>query len=367
MDVDGNRELIYEGAHNILHALPIRTRRRPPVLPERVAWPAREARQHPRDGVLFSSNVTQNAPAELRGRARFLRILSIDPKTYTYWYQRPYISTGPVVSAVQSEGVKRILGTVPIEADGSVAFHAPAGKSLHFQLLDERGRALQTMRSFVGVMPGEYRGCLGCHESHSRSPERGQPAVALRGEPKRITPPPWGEDTVSYPRYVQPVLDRYCASCHGGNGPARKVLDLTERPSAPVFTEPYLTLIGRPAWGQAYQRPADPPPGFGSAGMLMVEAFDQRDPAAYKTPKPMSALSYRSRLIEIASGGRHHGVKVDPLSLARLTAWVDAMCPYLGDEEIRRIPDPVFQGVDWLAIRPRIRTAPVVVRPGPVD
>ncbi len=43
------------------------------------------------------------------------------------------------------------------------------------------------------------------------------------------------------------------------------------------------------------------------------------------------------------------------------------MCPYLGDDEVRAIPDPVFQGVDWLAIRPRIHTAPRIVRPGPVD
>jgi len=81
----------------------------------------------------------------------------------------------------------------------------------------------------------------------------------------------------------------------------------------------------------------------------------------------MTHLSYNSPLIEIASSGAHHGVKVDEVSLARLVAWIDAMCPYMGDDEIRRIEDPVFQGVDWLAIRPRIRTAPVIVRPGPVD
>jgi len=60
-------------------------------------------------------------------------------------------------------------------------------------------------------------------------------------------------------------------------------------------------------------------------------------------------------------------VKVDPVSLQRLIAWVDAMCPYLGDEEVRELPDPAFQGVDWLAVRPRIKTAPRIVRPGPVD
>ena len=81
----------------------------------------------------------------------------------------------------------------------------------------------------------------------------------------------------------------------------------------------------------------------------------------------MTCLSYRSRLIELASSGKHHDVKVDPVSLARLIAWVDAMCPYLGDEEIREIPDPVFQGVDWLSIRPRIRPRRMIPRPGPLD
>lgn len=366
MDVDGNRELVYEGTHNILHAMPLKARVRPPMIADQVAWPKLADPSGPKPGVIFSGDVYQGAPAELRGKARFLRIFSIDSKTYTYWYKRPYISTGPVVSAVQSEGVKRLRGTVPIEPDGSVAFNAPAGQTMHFQLLDEQQRALHTMRSFVNVMPGEYRGCLGCHEAHARTPETRSYSVALKRSPRDITPPPWPDHTVSYPRYVQPVLDRYCGKCHQGEGEARKVFDLTERPSAPVFTEPYLTLIGRPSWGSPYQPPANPPPGFGIAGCLMVEAFGTVDPKAYVTPAPMSTLSYRSKLIELVSSGEHHDVKVDELSRLRLITWVDAMCPYMGDEEIRQIPDPVFQGVDWLAVRPRITSAPQIARPGPI-
>ena len=367
MDVDGNRELIYEGVNNIFHAIPVRPRVRPHVIADRVAWPTREEREHPKNGVIFSANVYQNAPPALRDKARYLRVMTIEPKTYTYWNRRPYISTGPVVSAVQSEGVKRVLGTVPIERDGSVAFETPPGMALHFQLLDENYRALQTMRSFVGVMPGEYRGCLGCHESHSRAPQLRNDCLALAKPPQAIATPPWGKDTVSYPRYVQPVLDKYCNSCHGGNGEARKTLDLTLRPGLPQVAEPYMTLIGRPTWGAPYQRPANPPPGFGIAGMIMVDAFGTTDPAAYLTPPPMTYLSYRSRLIELCSNGKHYDVKVDPLSLQRLIAWVDAMCPYQGDEEIRTEEDPVFQGVDWLSIRPKVKNAPRIIRPGPVD
>lgn len=367
MDTEGNRELIHEGARNIFHALPVRPRPVPPVLADRVAWPQKAERDAPKPGVIFSGDVCQNAPPELRGKVKFLRVLQIDAKTYTYWNRRPYISTGPVVSAVQSEGVKRVLGTVPVEADGSVAFYAPPGQALHFQLLDENQRALQTMRSFTGVMPGESRGCLGCHESHSRTPAAASKPAALNRAPSEITPLPWADNTVSWHRYVRPVLDRHCARCHTGGGEGQKTLDMTERPSPPVFSEPYMTLIGRPSWGAPYAPPEKPEPGFGIAGVMMVEAYGQLDPKAYATPKPMTSLSYKSPLIAMVSEGKHHGVKVEGDDLLRLILWVDAMCPYLGDEEVRAIPDPEFQGIDWLAVRPRIKTAPVISRPGPVD
>jgi len=367
MDVTGNRELIHEGIHNILHALPLRPRVCPPVLADRVDWPSPAKRLSPRGGELYSYDVYHGVPRVLRDKAKYLRVLSIDHKTYTYWHKRPYISTGPVVSLVQSDGVKRILGTVPIEPDGSVSFRAPSGIPLHFQLLDGKHRALQTMRSFTGVMPGEQRGCLGCHELHSTTPQVESLSTALARKPSSITPPSWGEDTVSYTRYVQPVLDRYCGKCHQGNGKGRKRLDLTRRPGFRLFDEPYVTLTGKPTWGKAYRAPNPVPPGWGIAGVLMVEGYHQRDPAAYRTPEPMSRLSYRSKLIEIASSGKHNDVRVDAVSLRKLIAWVDTMCPYRGDEEVRRIPDPVFQGVGWLAIPPRIRTAPRIIRPGPVD
>ena len=367
MDVDGNRELVYEGTHNILHSQPARPRTRPQVIADKVAWPTMAQRQQPKGGVIYSGDVYNGAPAELKGKARFLRVLNIEPKTYTYWHKRPYISTGPVVSIVQSEGVKRVLGTVPIEKDGSVAFHAPTGKALHFQLLDEQYRALQTMRSFTGVMPGERRGCLGCHEMHSRSPQYRGPSVALGKEPQKIIPPPWGSDSVSYDRYVQPVLDKYCGKCHQGDGEARKDFDLTQRPGYLMFPEPYVTLTGRPSWGKPYEKPKEAVPGLGIAGMLMVEAYGKTDPAAYQTPRPMTWLSYKSRLVDLASSGKHYDVKVDPVSLRRLIVWIDTMCPYRGAEEVREIPDPEFQGVEWLAIRPKIKSAPTIIRPGPVD
>lgn len=81
----------------------------------------------------------------------------------------------------------------------------------------------------------------------------------------------------------------------------------------------------------------------------------------------MTKLSYKSRPVDIMSSGRHHGVKVDEESLLRVIHWVDAMGPYYGFEELQRLEDPVFQGRDWLSQRPRVKTAPIVPRPGPFD
>ncbi len=401
MDTDGNRELVYEGTNHIFHAQPIRARTAPPALPDRVAWPTMAERLAPVGGSIYSANVYHGAPPELKDKAKFLRVLHIEQKTYTYWNRRPALSTGPVVSLVQSDGVKRVLGTVPIQPDGSVWFRAPAGVALHFQLLDESHRALQTMRSFVNVMPGESRGCQGCHEQHSRAPQLGQgPATAVRRDPDAITPAPWAYDTgfacapegcltlgqalahglqgearadarsaarvarfgtsVGYLKDVQPVLDRACGKCHQGEGEGRKTLDLTLR-----GYEPYTTLIGRPGWGRTNAVPEKVPPGYDLAGTLKVENYSTVDPAAYRTPEPMTRLSFKSRLVELASGGKHHRVKVDPYSLLRLILWVDTMCPYLSDEDIRAEEDPQFQGCDWLAIKPRLKSAPVVIRPGP--
>ena len=371
MDIRGNRELIYEGLYNIWHAIPVRARKRPDIQPDRVAWPGTgKDRKVPESGMLYSDNVYEGVPDLPEGKVRYLRVFQQDHTTYSAGKQ-VFRFSGPGISLVQEDGVKRILGTVPVQPDGSVSFKVPPGKALHFQLLDEHYRALQTMRSFTGVMPGERRGCVGCHELHSVAPpnQRGQRRLALRREPAELTPPPWGLESIGYERFVQPVLDRFCGECHQGNGEARKKLDLTLRPGYLFFKEPYVTLVGQAAW-QVSTRPPPIPrnpnaPGAGIAGCFSVEeAFrNRRDPKSVATIRPMTTLSYKSKLIDIAMSGKHNDVSVDPVSLRRLIAWVDAMCPYRGEPEVRAIDDPNFPGIEDRSIRPRIKTAPIIQRP----
>ena len=364
MDTHGNRELVYEGEHHAWYAIPVRPRPVPRVRPDAVTWPGTgEARRPNEPGVFFSGNVYEGAGLPPRS-VKYLRVVQQDAKTYSTW-KKTFRHSGPPVSIIQEEAVKRIVSVVPVHADGSVSFVAPSGESVYFQILDEHYRALQTMRSFTGLMPGERRGCVGCHEMHSTTPPVAPNRRALREPPRKVSPPPWGDESIGYERFVQPVLDKYCAACHQGDGKARKVLDLTLRPGVSVFKEPYLTLIGAAAWHGGPQLPKSDSAGYGSACPIPVETMDptQNDPRGLTTLEPMRFLSHKSKLIKLAMDKEHSGGAIDPRSLRRLIAWVDACCPYMGEEEVRALGDPTFAGIESLPIRPRVQTAPVVARP----
>ena len=383
MDIHGNRELIYRGDNNVWYAMPVKSRKKPAMRPDLVKWP--KPGEKAEGGVLYSADVYEGIPEEdlPRGSAKYLRVLQMDAKTYTAM-AKTWRHSGPTISIHQEDGVKRILGTVPIEADGSVHFKVPSGKALHFQLLDKDYRCLQIMRSFTGVMPGETRGCVGCHEARNNAPVAfNSRATAMKRKPSELIPPPWGANvSIGYERFAQPVLDKYCGSCHQGekNPKARKRLDLTLRgglsergvPEALwPFKEPYVTLIGK-AWSGPN---VSGKPGAGLAGALMVEGTGGKQGHAELQPlKPGSMLSSTSPLIKMLMTGehpvskdstvKHKKLKIAPEDLRRMIAWVDANCVYRGDEEVRQIPDPV--GMERFAVKPRIMTAPVIDRLQPV-
>jgi len=379
MDLHGNRELIYTGGHNVWHAMPLRPRPRPRVIPDRVEWPPIGPDQPPlKDGTMYSADVFEGAPLLPRDKVKYLRVLQIDAKTCTPW-KKTYQHSGPSISVTQADGVKRILGTTPVEADGSVCFKVPPGRALHFQLLDGDFRCVQTMRSFTGVMPGEVRGCVGCHEGRSATPVNTDGGLAMRRGPLPLTPPPWGDGvSIGYERFVQPVLDRYCGKCHQGDGKARKKLDLTLRDSSlrdpvyprlpPQFKEPYVTLVGggnnwyRPAGGRLINKHGLP---ASISGCLIVEGYRERTPEALATLKPMTHMSSASLLMSRAMDEKHIKARMDPDSLRRLIGWVDANGPYLGEEEIRQMPDPTPE-TRWAkpvpVVKPRLETAPRINR-----
>jgi hypothetical protein len=380
MDVYGNRELIYEGKHNVWHTMPLKSREMPPVIPDLVEWPGTGKDYKPvKPGILYSANVLEGVPELTLDEVKHLRVFEMDHKTYSTW-EKTVQHDGPAVGVFQAETVKRILGTVPIEKDGSVCFEVPPGKAIFLQLLDKDYRCLQTMRSFTGVMPGEVRGCVGCHEMNNRAPAQGVTGggLALRKGAAKLTPPPWGSQSIGYMRFVQPTLDKYCAKCHQGdkNPKARKTLDMTLRPSQmrwrnnrmkhrpedpSPFTDPYVTLIGGPCgWGRGRGKDADGVPQPPLSGCFVVEGYNQKDPGSLATLKPKVAFTWKSKLYDNATSGKHNKVKIDEASRRKLVAWIDANGPYLGKEEIRQMYDP--QGFASCQVQPRVRTAPNINR-----
>jgi hypothetical protein len=235
------------------------------------------------------------------GAIKRLRIVQVLPKS------TPHINT-PAVGLANASPGRQVLGTVPVEVDGSAAFRAPAGIALAFQALDERGQAVQTMRSLVYLKPGETSGCVGCHESRNLAPASGHAALALSRPPSEIEPGPEGSRPFSYPLLVQPVLDRKCISCHGHDKPGGGVV-LTGEPKG-HYTVSYEALARRvpiSAWqGGDFRRvnsePASQPDHFGARA---------------------------SRLMKLLWDG-HEKVKLSRDDLDRLITWMDTNALFYG-------------------------------------
>ena len=138
--------------------VPIQPRPQPPVLPSRS-----DAAHGETTGSFYVRNVYQSTQSIPAGSIKSLRVVRVFPQT---------VETPPSRSIAVYEMPKRIVGTAPVADDGSVAFRAPAGQPLFFQLLDENGMAVMTMRALAYLQPGEHAGCIGCHESRHSAPDR---------------------------------------------------------------------------------------------------------------------------------------------------------------------------------------------------
>jgi len=144
---------------------------------------------------------------------------------------------------------KRILGTVPVEEVGSVAFRVPCDRFVYFQLLDENHRMVQTMRSGTVLQSNETITCIGCHEDRleTNANIRQQVPEALKKPPRDLEK--WYGDEMrnfGFMREVQPVFDKYCVECHDYGKPAGEKLNLAHDRDL-VFNTAYVSL-----WNSSY-------------------------------------------------------------------------------------------------------------------
>ncbi|MDR1498049.1 MAG: hypothetical protein LBS59_06550 [Puniceicoccales bacterium] len=123
----------------------------------------------------------------------------------------------PVVSCGATYAPKRVWGFANVETDGSVRFLAPANIPIYFLPLDAQDRAVQRMRTFTHFMPNERQSCIGCHENRNYvAPDiKRNRSIAVSKPPQKLTPPSWGASNgFSFPKVVQPILDKHCTHCH---------------------------------------------------------------------------------------------------------------------------------------------------------
>jgi hypothetical protein len=219
LDRFGNRELIYDpglGPLRVRDPFPLRARPVPPILPVLTWQGARESLPDHHRAVVSVMNVYEtDAVGKLPEgvRVKWLRVVQLIPQLLDDQFDK--ISVTQISFATDSLG-RMALGVVPVEEDGSAHFEAPVGKALYFQLLDEKGMAVHSMRSATYVHPGEHLSCIGCHEDKWSSSSRYSTPLAMRRAPSRLTPEvSSGAMPFNYVKLVkEPVFDRKCVECH---------------------------------------------------------------------------------------------------------------------------------------------------------
>jgi len=213
LDAFGNLNLIYrDEAISSTHPIPIRRRKRPPQISSLVDWDG------PQEARMLLLDVYEGLETIEPGTIRRLRIVGIPAKDH------PTMNS-PVMGLTRDDPGKFVIGTVPVEADGSAFFRVPSGVSFFLQAIDAGGQAVQTMRSVTYVQPGQTYTCIGCHERRNTSPPNAYPAAARR-QPSKITPGPAGSWPLSFQALVQPVIETRCVRCHKPGEEGEK-LDLT--------------------------------------------------------------------------------------------------------------------------------------------
>lgn len=296
IDVFGTKELIYrDPSISCVIPIPLRPRMRPPILPDLTDGNTPAA-------TCMVSNVTRGVDGIDSRAARYLRISQ--GVAWPYTIEEGGERYEPDVKPVMINwNPTRVIGTVPIEADGSAHFVVPADEAVYFQLLDENHMELRRMRSFISFQPGEVRGCFGCHESREEAPGDTKFPLAMARDPSVPQPPPWGSRPISFLRDVQPVFDKHCTGCHDGLQPAAG-LDfsggLTARHNRAYDTILEHNLVARSNVGD-----------------------DARITA------PLAFGSHKSRLVEVLrSGPCGPRVKLSGDDWLRLVTWIDANAPY---------------------------------------
>ena len=222
-DRTGRREVIFSDPAICVHS-PMLVKARP--LPAQICAQTEDA-QEQATGRFFIQDIYRGLDGVERGEVKWVRVIEETSRVSGSPGGGGTFNQTFLVSAALAFSAKNFLGIVPVEEDGSAFFEAPAGRALYLQALDADGRLVQSMRTFVQAAPGSTRSCIGCHERKFDAPANEGIRIAHRLEPVALRPESWGSGYLDYPSMVQPVLDKHCVPCHGGEGGIAAGLDLS--------------------------------------------------------------------------------------------------------------------------------------------
>jgi formylglycine-generating enzyme required for sulfatase activity len=286
-----------EPGYALLEPTPLRKSAKPPAIPDKVDLKDKTATVYLVD--VYQGPGLKGVP---RGTVKNLRVYT---NHFAYRGMGGHINIG-------IDGpwdAKRILGTVPVNEDGSALFKVPANMPIVVEPVDAEGRALQVMRSWYTAMPGEFASCVGCHEAQTSGPPD-RMAEATGRTPSEIQPWYGPARPFNFDREVQhPVLEKYCVGCHNGQprDDGRKIPDFRAKDKvagyAGRFTPAYEAL-------HPYVRRPGPE-------------------SDYHMPVACEWAVNTSELVQMLKKG-HHGVKLDAEAWDRLYTWIDMNVPCHG-------------------------------------
>jgi len=328
MTIDGRRELLAIDSNiSCNQPIPVVARRRPHVRPNLVDY-------RKKTGTYYLQDVYIGPGLEgiRRGTIKKLRVVALEYRAAGIGDTRNSgpgggsLSSTPVGVGNTSWDVKVVLGDATVYEDGSAMFNVPARTPVYFQALDEKGHAVQTMRSWSTLQPGETFSCVGCHENKNETPSLGRQTLAMKAGPQSLKSfygPPRG---FSFNKEIQPILDRHCIKCHTGGETepfdlsGRKIIEMTSKRK---WNQSYLALTqarpeGRP--NQSYYK--------GNQDGELVNWINNMSVPTMLPPYYKGAA--RSKLITILEEG-HKDVKLSQEEMDKIACWIDLLVPYCGD------------------------------------
>ncbi|HJN15956.1 MAG TPA: hypothetical protein QGH10_10715, partial [Armatimonadota bacterium] len=276
---------------------PIRPRPREHVVP------SKSDRREPTGRVLLTDVYNgRNMDGVVPGEIKKLLVLETLPKPVNFSGGWEPLSYGGTFT------LERIVGTVPVEKDGSAYFELPASRSFFLAALDENDVAVKRMQSFFTVQPGETLSCGGCHEHRGQTAQPATNLLAGRRDPSPVSPVEGVPEVIDFPRDIQPIIDRHCVACHDydateqGGPRAGGVILSGDR--GPMYSHSYinLTVHGQIADGRNLSKSNYPPRALGSAGSPIMHKL----------------------------APTHYGVETSESERALVRWWLDSAAAYAG-------------------------------------